>query len=169
VSPPEQIASPTPPATDPPEVERELRFAVVMYGGVSLAIYINGVTQELLHMVRATARDPRTNGMLFPDNQLSATEVVYRKIARRLDERSASHQKNGPDDVTRTRFVVDIFRDTNPVPQIGKNIFISSGRSALLLVCAAISGFYLWFSFHALWTRPSLLEDLLGELFAAFP
>jgi len=34
------------------DVEREVRFAVVMYGGVSLAIYINGVAQELLDMVR---------------------------------------------------------------------------------------------------------------------
>ena len=34
---------------------REIRLAVVMYGGVSLAIYINGVAQELLALVRATA------------------------------------------------------------------------------------------------------------------
>ena len=33
----------------------ELRLAVVMYGGVSLAIYINGVVQELFKMIRATA------------------------------------------------------------------------------------------------------------------
>ena len=37
-------------------VAKEIRFSVVMYGGVSLAIYMNGVTQELLHMVRSTAR-----------------------------------------------------------------------------------------------------------------
>jgi hypothetical protein len=36
------------------EVRKEIRFAVVMYGGVSLAIYINGVAQEPLHMVRAS-------------------------------------------------------------------------------------------------------------------
>ena len=30
----------------------EVRFAVVMYGGVSLAIYINGVAQELFRLVR---------------------------------------------------------------------------------------------------------------------
>ncbi len=35
--------------------KQEVRFAVVMYGGVSLAIYINGVAQELLRLVRATA------------------------------------------------------------------------------------------------------------------
>ena len=38
-----------------PEVQytQEVRFAVVMYGGSSLAIYMNGVAQELLRLVRA--------------------------------------------------------------------------------------------------------------------
>ena len=31
---------------------REVRIGLVMYGGVSLAIYINGVTQELFRAVR---------------------------------------------------------------------------------------------------------------------
>ena len=43
------------PVIDP---AKEVRLAVVLYGGVSLAIYINGVAQELLHLVRATAADP---------------------------------------------------------------------------------------------------------------
>ena len=38
------------------DVTNEIRFAVVMYGGVSLAIYMNGIAQELLHLVRSTAR-----------------------------------------------------------------------------------------------------------------
>ena len=33
----------------PCDVTEEIRFAVVMYGGVSLAIYINGIAQELLN------------------------------------------------------------------------------------------------------------------------
>ncbi len=37
------------------EYTQEVRFAVVMYGGVSLAIYINGIAQELLRMVRSTS------------------------------------------------------------------------------------------------------------------
>jgi hypothetical protein len=48
--------------TEPPELApppfrgvREVRLAVVMFGGVSLAIYMNGVAQELLHLVRSTA------------------------------------------------------------------------------------------------------------------
>ena len=35
-----------------PEKSRELRIGVVMYGGVSLAIYINGVSQELFRAVQ---------------------------------------------------------------------------------------------------------------------
>lgn len=52
--------------------EREIRFAVVIYGGVSLAIYINGVVQEMLHMVRSTS--PLVA-------QLEGSEKVYRKLA----------------------------------------------------------------------------------------
>ncbi|MDP1991490.1 MAG: patatin-like protein [Syntrophales bacterium] len=71
------------------EYHDEKRFAVVMYGGVSLAIYINGVSQELYRMVRATA-----------DHQVSAgegSERVYREIAGKL----------------KTRFVVDILSGTS--------------------------------------------------------
>jgi patatin-related protein len=37
---------------DLPERSREARFGIVMYGGVSLAIYINGVAQELFRSVQ---------------------------------------------------------------------------------------------------------------------
>src|SRR6266853_1521959 len=51
---------------------QEIRFAVVLYGGVSLAIYISGVVQELLRMVRATSGlRPRNAG---------TSEGVYRKL-----------------------------------------------------------------------------------------
>jgi patatin-related protein len=35
-------------------MEREVRFALVLYGGVSLTVYMNGVTQEFLSLVRAS-------------------------------------------------------------------------------------------------------------------
>ena len=60
--------------------EREVRFAVVMYGGVSLAIYINGVAQELLNLVRATApksADPDEDQILLADNELTGAGAVY--------------------------------------------------------------------------------------------
>ena len=98
--------------TDQPlDVEREIRFAVVMYGGVSLAIYINGVAQELLHMVRATARSASgADAMLFPGKELSASEIIYREIAQYLDQQAGLELK---DDLTRTRFVVDILSGTS--------------------------------------------------------
>ena len=35
-----------------PERSRETRIGLVMYGGVSLAVYINGVSQEFYHAVQ---------------------------------------------------------------------------------------------------------------------
>ncbi len=71
------------------EVHQEKRFAVVMYGGVSLAIYINGVAQELLRLVRSTAKGvtPSTSG----------TEGIYRELAEELH----------------ARFVIDIITGTS--------------------------------------------------------
>ncbi len=83
---------------------REIRFAVVMYGGVSLAIYINGVAQELFKMVRATARKqyatlgrPETSEYLVPDEELKGSEPVYRRLGEEL----------------KASFVVDILSGTS--------------------------------------------------------
>lgn len=53
-------------------IKKQIKFAVVMYGGGSLAIYINGVAQELLKMAQATNS---------PNNDFSGTTLIYRKIA----------------------------------------------------------------------------------------
>jgi patatin-related protein len=90
------------------EPEREIRFAVVMYGGVSLAIYINGVAQELLNMVRATA--PSTADPSTAQGQEAATASVYRELAKYLDQRDGF---NGNDGVIHTRFVVDVISGTS--------------------------------------------------------
>ncbi len=66
------------------DYKQEVRFAVVMYGGVSLAIYINGVAQELYRLVRSTAEvEPNSNGKRspVPANEISNTERVYRKLS----------------------------------------------------------------------------------------
>ena len=70
-------------------LSQEIRFAVVMYGGVSLAIYINGVSQELYRLVRSTSR-----GWMPPT---SGTEKIYREIAEKLN----------------ARFVIDILSGTS--------------------------------------------------------
>src|SRR5215217_9292581 len=72
------------------DYKQEVRFAVVMYGGVSLAIYINGVAQEMLRWVRSTAKSASKDKdvALLPNNcseeselRLSGTERVYRKLS----------------------------------------------------------------------------------------
>ncbi|HEV7642764.1 MAG TPA: patatin-like protein [Pyrinomonadaceae bacterium] len=60
------------------EISKQIKFAVVMYGGGSLAIYINGVAQELLKMVQATNTKPGT---------LTGTSIIYRKIALLLSDK----------------------------------------------------------------------------------
>src|SRR4030095_2845974 len=81
---------PTRPAVD---YTREVRCAVVMYVGVSLAIYINGIAQELLRWARSTAQEPTEKFALIPSNDstqgdacekaaaLRGTERVYRKLS----------------------------------------------------------------------------------------
>ena len=89
---------------------KEVRFAIVMYGGVSLAIYINGIAQELLRLVRSTARKQP------PD--LTGTERIYRKVSYLLANESMSMadlDKASADKTTLppTRFVVDILSGTS--------------------------------------------------------
>jgi len=75
-----------------PAFEQEIRFALVLYGGASLAVYIHGVTQEFYHLVRSTAVE---------EAELTGTERVYRKLA------------SSPDGTLRTRFLVDIASGTS--------------------------------------------------------
>ena len=76
------MTSPSNPNVD---YTKEVRFAVVMYGGVSLAIYINGVAQELLRLVRATAPNGESEGVArtlpTKDNKSCGTEAIYRKLS----------------------------------------------------------------------------------------
>ncbi|RCW88218.1 patatin-like protein [Paracoccus lutimaris] len=73
----------------------EVRFAVVLYGGVSLAIYMNGIAQELLRMVRGSSD--------LPDEDLTAGERIYRDLSREL-----AGPRGG-----RKRFVIDIISGTS--------------------------------------------------------
>jgi len=91
------------------EYTQEVRFAIVMYGGVSLAIYINGIAQELLRLVRSTARkqEPPFNG----------TERIYRKVSHLLADESMSmadlEKAADSASVPPTRFLVDILSGTS--------------------------------------------------------
>jgi patatin-related protein len=69
--------------------ECEIRFATVIYGGVSLAIYINGIVQEMLHMVRSTAADDKSQTPI-PWQNLTPVERIYRTLSTMVG-RQASH------------------------------------------------------------------------------
>jgi patatin-related protein len=111
-------------AKPPVDFDQEVRFAVVMYGGASLAIYINGVAQELLRLVRATAPEfgtTKAEGRAhLADEDLRGSERVYRLLGRILRRRGLNLGDNGkptPDSLKnapiRTRFVVDILTGTS--------------------------------------------------------
>jgi len=119
---------------------QEVRFAVVMYGGVSLAIYINGIAQELLSMVRSTPEPKDDKGVptatVESGQGLNGTKRVYRKLSyllsdvRLLSECRALAPRKGTDqsgaaladkleklltdsDAPQTRLVVDILSGTS--------------------------------------------------------
>ncbi len=90
------------------QVDREIRIAVVMYGGGSLAIYMNGIAQELLQLVRATS--PNARGQ----QALTGTARAYRKLAHvlagtPLDALTEEVLAEPP----RVRFLIDILSGTS--------------------------------------------------------
>lgn len=116
------------------EYVKEVRFAVVMYGGVSLAIYINGVAQEMLRLVRSTSAsvDDGSGGRTpVAADELKGTERVYRRLSYLLsdpqllnDYRASLENGATPakpdlvdqrlgDNIVNTRFVIDILSGTS--------------------------------------------------------
>src|SRR4051812_4514426 len=95
------------------DAEQEVRFAAVLYGGASLAIYMYGIAEEFLRLVRSTAPAERVaeTGMAgplaFPEPE--STEAVYRKLGQLLPFGPGS---TGGGRV-RTRFVVDVISGTS--------------------------------------------------------
>src|SRR4051812_9771344 len=76
------ITSVSAPATD--ECTSELRLALVLYGGVSLAIYMHGVTKELLRLAvasQAFTQDPDTD----PFAEGSVERAYFEVLAERRE------------------------------------------------------------------------------------
>lgn len=92
--------------TTPCQPEQEIRFSVVLYGGVSLAIYMNGIAQELLRMVRGSADLPK-------GEILTSTETVYRSLAAAIGRRDPPDSTKNESDPIRTRFMIDIISGTS--------------------------------------------------------
>lgn len=96
----------SPSAAPPPNLPsdhdvRELRLALVCYGGVSLAIYMHGITKELEKLVRASTRfadDPTRNPFEPKQTEYAYFDALRRKAAA---------------EGYRTRVVVDIIAGTS--------------------------------------------------------
>ena len=132
----------------------EVRFAVVMYGGVSLAIYINGVAQELFRLVRSTAPNADKSGLAVDDSDLTPVEAVYREIGRR---RVGDTYWNPLDDAelgegVETRFVVDILSGTS-----------AGGINGILLAKALANGLEGIDGLKDLWINEGDIADLLNK------
>ncbi|MBM3946764.1 MAG: patatin-like protein, partial [SAR202 cluster bacterium] len=69
---------------------REVRIGLVLYGGVSLAIYIYGVCQEILRLCRASAAldAARSAGRRAESLSSSGAPGAYAQALRRLDARA---------------------------------------------------------------------------------
>jgi len=139
---------------------QEVRFGVVMYGGVSLAIYINGVTNELYEMALAT---PKVGG----GAKSGHTRDVYRKASYLLRDQQLREQYLAnladpvladpfgdgaqPNDDQRTRFVVDTIAGTS-----------AGGINGLFLAKALANG-QEFASLKELWITEGDIDALLND------
>ena len=134
--------------TNEPDYAKEVRLAIVMYGGVSLAIYINGIAQELLRLVRSTAGTQPVN--------LSGTERIYRKVSYLLDDENMTMDeldKASADTSTvpPARFVVDILSGTS-----------AGGINAIFLAKALANGQDME-QLKDLWVTEGDIETLIND------
>lgn len=129
----------------PPErwATRELRLAIVCYGGVSLAIYMHGVTKEVHKLVLASAaleRDQSRNPFPPP-----TTEHVYWDLLSRI----AGGKLGGHGAGARIRVVVDIITGT------------SAGGINGIFLAKALSGNHSLDGLRKLWFENGDIQVLL--------
>ena len=133
---------------------QEVRFAVVMYGGVSLAIYINGVAQELLRMVRATAANAKGEALL---PTATGSELVYRKLSHLLTQDANPDAEPDVSAPIPTRFVVDTITGAS-----------AGGINGIFLAKALVRGEKMD-RLQELWVREGALEKLLNDKLSKDP
>jgi patatin-related protein len=128
----------------PPDstIQQEVRFAVVLYGGVSLAIYINGVAQEMLRLIRATSPNA-TN--------LDEIEKIYRTLGQAIAPGVVPTARPAPNAPVRTRFSIDVISGTS-----------AGGINGIFLAKALANNTPLT-ALEKLWVEQGALELLLND------
>ena len=116
---------------------KELRIGLVLYGGVALAVYINGVVTEIWQALRASRAMQDSDGA-----SLDSTSVVYRDLLTELKE-----SENGDE----LRVVVDAVAGTSAGGVNGAAMFkaIVQGADASVL--------------NDVWLDDADIENLRGE------
>jgi patatin-related protein len=138
----------------------EVRFGVVMYGGVSLAIYINGVANEMYEMACATPK-------VVPEDVGAGTRGVYHKASLLLgneDLRTRYKAHLGPGNIPdpfdaaaslatspRVRFVIDVISGTS-----------AGGINGAFLAKALANG-QEFSPLKNLWIQEGNIESLLND------
>ncbi len=130
-------------------VEQEVRFAIVLYGGVSLAIYINGVVQEIRNLVRATS------GEVLSDAERAGPIPVYQRLASILERGKIPSGKlpaeQEEDPPIRTRFMVDVISGT------------SAGGINGIFLAKSLANNTPMTSLQDLWFNEGAIETLLND------
>jgi len=124
---------------------RELRLALVCYGGVSLAIYMHGTTKEIHKLVLASqGRDlDSTTNPFAPET----TEAVYWELLKDMEQQ----------DGVRTRVVVDIVSGT------------SAGGINGVFLAKALAGNLDQSGLRALWLNQGDIHKLTKPAWAPVP
>ncbi|SMO93965.1 patatin-like protein [Paracoccus laeviglucosivorans] len=132
-------ASPTAdPHAESLSITHEVRFAIVLYGGTSLAIYMHGVSQELLRMVRGSAE--------IPLDDLDPVERIYRELSVTMP------MPNTPEPRGRCRFVIDIISGTS-----------AGGINGVALAKALVCGNRDLSALCKAWTDQAAIGNLLND------
>ena len=71
--------------------ERELRLALVCYGGISLAVYMHGITKEVWRLAVAS------RALHDGDGAASGTAAVYRDLLAEIEHASGTRVRVLPD------------------------------------------------------------------------
>ncbi|MGK2912200.1 MAG: patatin-like protein [Sphingobium sp.] len=74
--------------------EKELRLALVCYGGISLAIYMHGITKEIWHLARASRDYHDAMGEVEPQD---SSRAVYRALIAEIEAETGTRLRILPD------------------------------------------------------------------------
>ncbi|HEY7246668.1 MAG TPA: patatin-like protein [Xanthobacteraceae bacterium] len=152
--------------------EKELRIALVCFGGISLAVYMHGITKEILKLVRASAalhairdRSRRERASFLdaknPSDPEYDTEEIYfellKKIGRKLDLRVivdiiAGASAGGINGSMLARALSHDLR-----MDVLRNLWIENADVSVLLASEArASKWSKWFLFPLIWAAAAM-------------